>query len=192
MKSPLILASASPRRKELLERIGLDFSVIPSKIEEKKVSGETPVAYALRQATDKALEVSKRYPSRLVLGADTIVVLDREVFGKPYDHQTARRMLRRLNGREHTVITAFVLVFKEKELLVRHWVETQVKMKPLTEGRIERYLGTGEPFDKAGGYAIQGKGTLLVESIQGCYTNVMGLPLPTLADALQEIGINIF
>lgn len=189
---PLILASASPRRKELLEQIGLDFWVVPSGIEEEQLPGEDPASYALRQATDKALEVAERYPSRLILGADTIVILDQEVMGKPHERRRAREMLLRLSGRENVVITAFALVIKERGLSVRRWVETRVKMKTLTEREIEGYLDTGEPLDKAGAYGIQGKGVLLVESIHGCYTNVVGLPLPALAEALKEIGIELW
>lgn len=189
---PLILASASPRRKELLKQVGLDFIVEPSEIEEKRAPGEAPADYALRLATDKALEVAGHHPSRLVLGADTIVVLDQEVLGKPGDRRQARQMLCRMSGREHGVITAFALVFQEGSLLVQRWVETRVRMKRLTDQEIEGYLNTGEPFDKAGGYAIQGKGGLLVESIEGCYTNVVGLPLPALAEALKELGISVF
>lgn len=175
-----------------MEQIGLDFWVAPSGIEEAQLPGEDPIRYALHQATDKALEVAERYPSRLVLGADTIVVLDQEVMGKPHERQRAREMLLRLSGRDNVVITAFALVIKERGLFIRRWVETRVKMKTLTAREIEGYLDTGEPLDKAGAYGIQGKGVLLVESIHGCYTNVVGLPLPALAEALKEIGIELW
>ncbi|MBI2877724.1 MAG: septum formation inhibitor Maf [Candidatus Tectomicrobia bacterium] len=189
---PLILASASPRRKELLKQIGVECWVVPSEIEEEQLPGEDPVRYALRLATDKAREVAGRYPSRLVLGADTIVLLDQAILEKPLTRPRARQMLRQLSGRENVVITAFALVLQERDLLIRRWVETRVKMKALTEREIEGYLDTGEPLDKAGAYGIQGKGVLLVESIQGCYTNVVGLPLPALAEALGEIGIALW
>lgn len=185
----LILASQSPRRKELLERLGLDFSVRVAPQEEEQ-SGE-PQEVAQKNALAKALPVSAANPQALVLGADTIVVLNQKIIGKPKDAGEAREMLSALSGREHQVTTVVALALGGQALRVFSST-TMVRFRMLSPGEIEGYLATGEPFDKAGAYGIQGFGGLLVESIKGCYYNVVGLPLPKLAEELRRFGIEFF
>lgn len=184
----LILASASPRRVELLQRIGLDFDVVPSHVEEIPGKGETPGDCTCRLAEAKARQVALKHPGRWVIGADTLVVLDGEMFGKPDGTDDTRRMLRRLSGRTHRVITGFSVVHEDKGVIETRIVETEVDVKPLSEREIEGYLATGEPLGKAGAYAIQGVGAFMVTSIRGSYTNVVGLPLCELLALLEELG----
>ncbi|MDI9441983.1 MAG: septum formation protein Maf [Firmicutes bacterium] len=185
----LILASQSPRRRDLLTQFGVDFSVQILAAEEIEV-GE-PLSVAEINAVAKAVPVSNDNPDALVLGADTIVVLDGEILGKPADLVQAEQMLRRLSGREHSVTTAVALATGGQA--VRVFSETTaVRFRHLDEREIRAYLATGEPLDKAGAYGIQGFGGLLVESIKGCYYNVVGLPLPKLAVELRAFGIEFF
>lgn len=184
----LILASASPRRKELLEQFGFSFSVqvLPT-IEEEH--GE-PLEVVSANATRKAMPVSHANPGCLVLGADTIVTLDGFILGKPKDAEAAQDMLRFLSGREHEVTTSVVLCLNGQVL--RNFNETtRVLFRELDAEKIAAYIATGEPFDKAGGYGIQGFGGLLVKSIKGCYYNVVGLPVPSLAEHLRSLGMEI-
>ena len=181
----LILASTSPRRQELLKGLGIDFQVVAPQVEERYGEGEDPAVGAMRIACRKARQVAEQFPGRLVLGADTIVVLDGMILGKPEDSGEAREMLKRLSGRVHRVITGFCLIDGERTV-TRH-VETLVKIKEVTDEELEEYLRTGEPLDKAGAYAIQGVGAHLVERIEGSYTNVVGLPLTELKVALRDI-----
>ena len=177
MERRLILASESPRRQELLRRIGLDFDIIPSRIEEEFIAGESSVDHVLRLAQAKALEIGNRYPDRWVIAADTIVHIDDTVLGKPKDREEVLEMLRRLSGREHWVVTGFSVLHLGKNKGDKQAVRTAVKMMELKPALMDWYVGTGEPFDKAGGYAIQGIGGFMIESIRGSYTNVVGLPL---------------
>jgi len=187
----IILASSSPRRRELLGQAGIPFTVMPADVDEGKAElYGTPEKNAEQLAFMKALDVAKSVGSGLVLGADTIVVCDDEVFGKPVDEDDARRMLNRLNAREHLVITGIALLDAAKgSAMVGHEV-TKVRFAKLTQPEIEGYISSGEPFDKAGSYAVQGKGALLVDGIDGCYTNVVGLPLRKLFSFLREYGID--
>ncbi len=186
----IILASSSPRRQQLLELIGLRFKVVVSQIEEDNTKAIPPHELAMAHAYDKALDVSKHAPSNaVVIGADTIVVLDGKVFGKPVDQKDAARMLSALSGREHTVISG-VAVAKGCQIFT-DFSTTAVKIRKLSPIQVERYIATGEPMDKAGAYAIQGRGTLLVESINGCYNNVVGLPLVTLSELLRQVGVEL-
>jgi septum formation protein len=185
----LILASQSPRRKALLEQFGLTFSVqvIPTTEE----SAGNPLYVARENASRKALPVSLANPGCLVLGADTIVTLDGHILGKPVDEAEAREMLDFLSGREHEVTTCVALCSNGQ--VRREFSETtKVQFRHLTRQEIEAYVLTGEPLDKAGGYGIQGFGGLLVKSIKGCYYNVVGLPMPSLAEHLRELGIEVF
>lgn len=184
----LVLASASPRRQELLEMLGIDLVIEPSGIDESSRPGESPRDHALRLSLEKARDISERYPGLWVLGADTIVVVDGDVLGKPEGKEDARQMLLKLSGREHVVITGFALVFKQTNVEYSQAVESRVTFNPLEEDDIQWYLGTGEPFDKAGAYAVQGKGAAFIKEICGSHTNVIGLPLSEVVEALRKTG----
>jgi septum formation protein len=188
MGNRLILASKSPRRYELLKRVGLDFDMIPSKVSEDPVIGESPEEYVIRLAKTKALDVGTQFPDRWVIAADTIVYVNHSILGKPRNRTEATEMLRRLSGQEHWVITGFSVQRREKETGDCEAVKTAVKVKSLTPAEIDWYVQTGEPFDKAGGYAIQGIGSFMIESIRGSYTNVVGLPLCELIQMLNRLG----
>ena len=184
----LVLASASPRREALVRQIGYSPLVWPATVEEDAVQeGEDPVLYVARQAYYKAKDVAKRYPDAAVLGADTVVVLERSIIGKPADVQAAKTTLHRLSGRKHVVYTGVAACFNGQ--VQQFTIATDVYMRPLSAERIDWYVGTGEPMDKAGAYGIQGYGALLVEKIEGCYFNVVGLPLIPVADCLEKIGV---
>jgi septum formation protein len=185
---PLILASASPRRRQLLEEAGVRFSVIPSGAAEDVHPGETPEAYALRVARGKAREVAQTHPGHWVLGADTSVEIDGQILGKPRDTADGARMLRLLSGRTHRVMTAFVLLESVGQIKASQVVISRVTFKTLSEGQIHDYLSTGEPMDKAGAYAIQGIGAALVEHVEGSYSNVVGLPVEEVLTALRVVG----
>jgi septum formation protein len=188
MRNRLILASKSLRRYELLKQLGLGFEVIPSRVVEDFIQGESPQEHVLRLAEAKALEVGTRYPDHWVIAADTIVYINGSILGKPKDREEALEMLRRLSGQEHWVLTGFSVHHLEKEKGDREAVQTAVKVKTLTPVEMEWYVQTGEPFDKAGGYAIQGIGSFMIESILGSYTNVVGLPLCELIQMLNRLG----
>jgi septum formation protein len=188
MGNRLILASKSPRRYELLKQVGLDFDVIPSGIEEDYIKGESPRKHVLRLAEAKALDVGNQYPDRWVIAADTIVYVDHSILGKPKDRKAAMAMLRRLSGKEHWVLTGFSVRHLEKRKGDQQAVQTAVKVKELTPVEMDWYVKTGEPFDKAGGYAIQGIGSFMIESIKGSYTNVVGLPICELIQMLSRLG----
>lgn len=187
----LILASASPRRRSLLEGLGLAFRVIPAHIEEGGFKGQAPAELAAALARGKAMAVAKNHPEALVIGADTIVVLGGEILGKPKDAADAVSMLKRLSAKTHTVKTG-VCVARASDALARTEVEsTEVTFGVLSDELIERYVATGEPMDKAGAYGIQEIGATLVRRIDGCYFNVVGLPLFRLARMLASVGIQI-
>lgn len=172
----LILASASPRRAELLRNAWIAFTVAPAHVREEPMPNETPLSYAQRLARDKALAIFASYPKHTVLGADTVVVVDEHLLEKPTDPEDAIRMLRLLSGRTHQVITGVCVLaegFERSEAEV-----TQVRFSQLSEDEIAAYVRTGEPMDKAGAYAIQGMASRWAESIEGCYFNVVGLPVP--------------
>jgi septum formation protein len=170
----LILASQSPRRRQLLTVAGFHFSVRAKPVEEVRRAGEDPVAYVRRLARTKA-EAAHERPGEIILGADTTVVIDHHVLEKPTDTDDARRMLHLLSGRDHTVITGICLLH-DGGVIVDH-SSTQVRFAPLTESEIVAYVASGEPMDKAGAYAIQGLASRFIEKVDGCYFNVMGLPL---------------
>jgi len=189
----LILASASPRRAELLRNADIAFTVEPAHIEEQALAGEPPLGYAQRLARDKARAIFAKHPDDVVLGADTVVVADEHLLEKPHDDQDAARMLRVLSGRTHQVITGVCLLalgFEQTEAEI-----TEVRFSPLTESEIASYVETGEPMDKAGAYAIQGMASRWVERIDGCYFNVVGLPVPRVYRMMQALeaatGIHI-
>jgi septum formation protein len=177
---PLILASASPRRRDLLARTGVRFEVRPAGIPEEAHPGETPVEQAERLARAKALAVARRVgrsPRRMVLGADTIVVIDGAVLGKPADPEHAVALLTRLVGRRHRVVTAIALAASDTLEIRQTAVESDVTMRPAGEEELRAYVATGEPLDKAGAYAAQGEGRRFIERIEGSESNVIGLPL---------------
>src|SRR5271167_85847 len=190
---PLILASASPRRSELLRNAAIPFLVEPAHLPEQPLPDEKPLDYAQRLARGKALTVHARHPDDAVLGADTVVVVDEHLLEKPADERDAVRMLRLLSGRAHQVITGVSLVapgFERTEAEI-----TQVVFSALLDGEIAEYVAGGEPMDKAGAYAIQGLASRWVERIDGCYFNVVGLPVPRvyrLMRALEaETGVSV-
>jgi len=187
-KPPLILASASPRREELLQLLSIPFETIPSRIEENFLAGELPEEHVLRLARTKAKEVAGQYPGRWVLAADTVVEIDGRILGKPKDQREAEEMLRLLSQREHRVLTGYYIMNSSSSRKKAGKATTRVKFKALSAGEIRWYVGTGEPFDKAGGYAIQERAAFMVEEISGSYTNVVGLPLSEVVEALQELG----
>lgn len=185
----LILASGSPRRRNLLGRLGLDFDVIISDEPETLATDLAPAEQATALAKRKATAVAGAVDRGLVLGADTIVVLDGKILGKPRDDEDAVRMLRGLSGRDHEVITGLALVDAASSSGQRQTVQTVVKVHPLSEDTIAAYVATGEPRDKAGAYAIQGIGSSLIEGFDGCYNNVVGLPLCAVASMLAASGV---
>ncbi len=188
--SDIILASASPRRRELLARVGLEFQVIPSCTEENILPDETPEQHAIRLSEEKSLEVAGRSEvvGRWFIGSDTIVVRDDVILGKPADAEEAAAMLRSLSGRTHRVISGYAVHDRQTGETRSAAVTTRVYFKQLTEAEIGEYIATGEPFDKAGSYAIQGIGAFMVPRIEGSYTNVVGLPLCEVIATLEEMG----
>ena len=188
-RSRLILASKSPRRSELLKQAGLTFSVIPSDFDESTVALSNPDSYVRTLAESKALDISQKYPAAWVIGADTIVLIEHKILGKPDSRDEAFDMLRRLSGKSHQVLTGYCICSKNKNKFFSETVKTEVRFKKLNNTEINWYIQTGEPFDKAGGYAIQGVGTFLVKSINGSYTNVVGLPVCEVIEFLTKEGV---
>ena len=174
---PLILASKSPRRRYLLEQAGLKFSVMPSNIDETKIPLSLPETYVRILSEAKADSVSQKYPDKWIIGADTIVLNNGKILGKPQSEDDARIMLEQLSGQTHQVLTGYAMVCKAKNRKFSETVKTDVLFKHLTDKEIQWYIQTKEPFGKAGSYAIQGIGSFLVKSICGSYTNVVGLPV---------------
>ena len=186
----MILASASPRRRELLSALGLEFEVCPAIGEEHPVPGLSGGETAKRLSRAKCLEVAAGADGEdVVIAADTVVCLDDEILGKPADEQDAERMLKALSGRDHRVFTG-VTVARGGRVL-SDYEETAVHFRPLTEREIAAYIATGEPMDKAGAYGIQGRAALFVRGIEGDYFNVMGLPLCKLGQMLKELGVEL-
>jgi septum formation protein len=187
-RDKIVLASASPRRAELLSSAGVTFAVVPSGIPEEPLPNELPEDHVLRLAREKALDVAKRVEGRFFIGADTVVVCDDEIMGKPKDSADAARMLRKLAGVGHSVVTGFAIYDKQREDAIAAAVKTRVFFKLLRDEEIQAYIATGCPFDKAGAYAIQGGAGYMVERIDGSYSNVVGLPLCEVVEALRRIG----
>jgi septum formation protein len=186
-KHTLILASASPRRQELLREAGISFATHPAHIREERKNGEKPLEYALRLAREKAQAVAGQFAGRYVLGADTIVVVDEKVLEKPSDHKDAGRMLRLLSGRGHQVTTGVSLISPRGHTDTRA-CSTQVFFRELEEEEIQQYIATNEPMDKAGAYAIQGGAARWARRMEGEYSNVVGLPLPLVTEMLRVNG----
>ena len=182
----VVLASASPRRRDLLTMIGIRHEVVPADIDETYLPGEPPLAHAERLAREKGTAVAARYPEALTIAADTIVVIDEQVLGKPRDVVDAARMLRQLSGRTHTVFTAVAVARAGR---VESVVEAvTVTFRNLTDAEIDAYIATGEPMDKAGSYGIQGFGAVIVERIDGDFFAVMGLALGRMVQLMRRLG----
>lgn len=185
----IVLASSSPRRIELLRNLNLEFDVVPSNFEEN-INLSNPVELVKNFAYNKALDVESRVQKdSLIIAADTIVYKDGEVLGKPKDEIDAYRMLKLLSGQKHEVYTGLSLIYNGK--VINDYECTYVYFKNLSNEEIKYYINTKEPFDKAGAYAIQGYGSIFVEKIEGCYFNVVGLPISKLYDNIKRMGINI-
>jgi len=185
----LILASQSPRRRYLLEQAGLSFTVVPSSFDEDSIQLTDPEHYVKTLALAKADDIAHQHPNSWVIGADTIVTIDHAILGKPANPEDARRMLAQLSGQSHDVYTGYAIVCKERKIGISQAVRTDVQFKDLNTAEIEWYIQTGEPFDKAGAYAIQGMGTFLVRRINGSYTNVVGLPVCEVIEDLLRLGV---
>jgi len=185
----IILASASPRRKELLEQIGIPYKILPSGVEEdmSKIEG-TPEEKVEKMALNKAMDVAGKLNRGLVLGADTAVVLGKDIMGKPKTYDEGYSMLKKLSGNTHLVITGLALINAENMQYITDHEITEVVFDTLTDNKIKWYLKTGEYKDKAGSYGIQGKGAVFVKEIRGCYFNVVGLPLFKLTEMLEGFG----
>jgi septum formation protein len=191
MTRPVVLASASPRRRELLENTGLKFTVDPAEITEIQTTILKPAELAKALSLRKARVAALRHADSIIIAADTFGVLDGEILGKPVNAGHARKMLAGLSGRCHSVITGFTVIDSATGRAVSRAVETRVYFRKLGRPEIARYVKTGEPLDKAGAYAIQGLGALLVERIEGDYSNVIGLPLCALVGVLRRFGITL-
>jgi len=187
----LLLASASPRRRELLCRAGVTFEVCPADVDERVLAGEAPEPYAARLAREKALAIARRAgsASRFVLGADTVVVVGDRIYGKPADAEDAVRILCELRGLTHRVLTAVALARADGDLLRELRVESRVTLREASDPEIRAYVATGEPLDKAGAYALQGEGARLVLRVDGSRSNVIGLPLEETLALLREHGL---
>ena len=185
----LVLASASPRRAALLREAGWAFEVAPVDLDETLRPGETAQAYVERLAQAKAAAAASKDPEAVVLGADTTVVVQGQVLGKPLDSADAARMLRLLSGRTHDVLTGICLRKGLRSLV--HVESSRVRIAALSDAEIELYIGTGEPFDKAGGYAVQGLASRFIEAVDGSYSNVVGLPVASVNSLLKQLGCDI-
>ena len=189
----VILASASPRRKEILQNTKLNFDIQKSDIEEVILENESPEDMVVRLAYEKAYDVAQKNKDKLVIGADTIVALDNEVLGKPKDQNEAYQMIKRLSNKTHKVITGISLINLKENKIIKDYVVSFVTFKDLSEDSIKDYINTNESLDKAGAYGIQGYGALLVDNIQGDYFNIVGLPISKLSDLLKDhFDINLF
>ena len=185
----LILASKSARRRYLLKQAGIIFSVMPSGFDESSVPETTPEEYVRILAEAKAKDIADKYPESWIIGADTVVVINGKILGKPESRTDARTMLKSLSGQIHEVLTGYCICCVSKKRLFSETVKTEVLFKNLSEDEIEWYIHTKEPFDKAGAYAIQGLGTFLVKSVNGSYTNVVGLPVCEVIEFLIKEGL---
>ena len=189
----IILASASPRRKEILENVNLKFTVQSSHIEEVVLENEPPKDLVMRLAFEKCMDVAKKNPNALVIGADTIVALDNNILGKPKDEHHAYEMIKSLSNKKHEVITGISLINLSLNKKVTDYVVSEVTFKDLSEETITDYIKTKESLDKAGAYGIQGYGALLVDSIKGDYFNIVGLPISKIGDLLKyNFNVNLF
>jgi septum formation protein len=185
----MLLSSGSPRRKELLSLLGIPFQVVAPNIPEVQQLDETPRSFCLRVSREKAIKVAQKYPDALVIGADTIVVIDGTILGKPRNPSEAYDFLTLLQDKLHNVLTGYTIVLGNRS--ISKAVKTKVLFRAMTAKEISWYVSTGEPMDKAGAYAVQGIGSLFIKEIHGCYTNVIGLPLSHLYKDLNKLGIQL-
>ena len=185
----IILASESTRRVDILRTLGISFSIIPPDVDETKRKEETPTEFVERISHEKAWKVGNHFPDKWVIAADTIVVLKGRVLGKPKSERDAFNMLRDLRSKWHKVITGYCVLNVSKDIAYRDVVETKVFVRDLTDDEILRYIKTSEPLGKAGSSAVQGKGGYMVKEIKGSYTNVVGLPICEVAEALLSLGV---
>lgn len=188
----LVLASASPRRAEMLKLLGVDFDRLPGDIDETFLEGETPREHVLRLSEGKAALAARGRPDAWILGADTIVVAAGEVLGKPGSPAEAAAMLEKLSGREHEVLTGFAIIRQDLGIRVREVVRSTVLFREISGDEMAWYTGTSEPYDKAGAYAVQGMGACFVREIRGSFSNVVGLPLCEVFEALKRVNAIVF
>ncbi len=188
-ENAIVLASESTRRIDILRTLGVSFSIIPPDIEERKRSDESPKDFVLRVAYEKAQKVGTLFPDKWIIGADTAVVHKGRVLGKPASEKDASAMLKRLRGSWHKVFTGYCVLNVSKHIVYQDVAETKVFIKDLTDEEIEKYIRTSEPLDKAGSYAVQGKGGYMVKEIKGSYTNVVGLPICEITEVLLSLGV---
>jgi len=188
---PIVLASASPRRKEILAKTGLPFRVDASDHDEKMDRGLSPRDLARRLSYQKAASVALRHKNAIIIAADTFIVFKGRIFGKPHTTAETRRMLKTLNGKKHSVITGFTIMDTATKKRLTRSVETKVYFRKMIPEEIDGYVRSKEPLDKAGAYAIQGLGAALIRKIEGDYYNVVGLPLSALVDGLKKFGIRV-
>jgi len=185
----IIIASSSPRRKEILEKTGLPFIIDPSNSDEDMTQNLEPKDLAKALSLAKAKDVAKRHKNAIVIGADSIITLNGKVLGKPHTEERAIEMLTELSGSIHSAITGYTIIDTDSGKIVSDAVETKIYFRKLTQDEIKNYVATGKPLDKAGAYAIQGKGALFVEKIEGDYYNIMGLPLSAVVEKLKEFKL---
>lgn len=192
MKKPIILASASPRRAQLLEQIGLTFSILESGVPEDDDTETDPALLAAQLSVRKAAAVAQTIASGIVIAADTVVSVDGEILGKPKDREEAIFMLRRLSGKRHNVLTGVTVIVRPEDERHTHVETTAVVMREIADAEMDWYVDSGEPYDKAGGYGIQGRAAVFVDRLEGCYFNVVGLPLSALWSILAKRNIRIW
>ena len=188
-ENAIVLASESTRRVDILRTLGVSFSIMPPGIDERRKAYESPKDYVLRMSYEKAQKVGDLFPDKWIIGADTVVVHKGKVLGKPQTEEGAVAMLKRLRANWHKVFTGYCILNVSKQIVYQDVAETKVFIKDLTDEEITNYVSTSEPFDKAGSYAVQGKGGYMVKEIKGSYTNVVGLPICEITDALLSLGI---
>ena len=188
-QNALVLASESTRRIDILRTLGISFAIMPPGIDERRKPYESPKDYVLRMAYEKAQKVGSLFPEKWVIGADTVVVHKGRLLGKPKTEEDAFAMLKRLRASWHKVFTGYCILNVSRHIVYQDVAETKVFIKDLTDDEIEKYVSTSEPFDKAGSYAVQGRGGYMVKEIKGSYTNVVGLPICEITEALLSLGI---
>jgi len=188
-ENAIVLASESTRRVDILRTLGISFSIMPPGIDERRKPYESPKDYVLRIAYEKARKVGDLFPDKWIIGADTVVVHKGKVLGKPKADEDAVAMLKRLRANWHKVFTGYCILNASKEIVYQDVAETKVFIKDLTDDEIANYVGTSEPFGKAGSYAVQGRGGYMVKEIKGSYSNVVGLPICEITEALLSLGI---
>ncbi len=187
----IILASGSPRRKEILENIGLDFDIVESGYGEDMTLDMMPTELAKYLSHGKAQDVAKKYSDHIIISADTFIVLNDEILGKPHTAEVAKKILNKISGQTLDVITGYTIIGSSIESPISNAITTKVSIKDLTDTEIDAYIKTNEPLDKAGAFGIQGKGALLIKEIHGDYFNIVGLPIASLADSLKKFNIHL-